>query len=324
MSKNRIISVIIPVYNVEHLLERCLNSVIQQAYKDLQIILVNDGSTDKSPEICDNYLKIDDRIKVIHKKNEGPNAARKDGVNIANGEYIAFVDSDDYIDKNMFEVLVNEASKGVDVVQCGYRKVSTAGEVLSTITLKPIDISQTSEIALYYASQKNTTNFLWNKLYRAEIFKNIEFPSFFAGEDSCILTQVYAFSRRTVNIKNPLYNYVMTPNSLCRQPFSLKKLDNIDAGKFMFEFNMKHFPQLSGFSALHICSYAARLYCELINSDIITKKKYLKVMVENFMKYYMLTKDNMVRKRSSIKRICLVELFRKSPRICSCVYKYLV
>lgn len=316
MSKDRIISIIIPVYNVEPYIERCLNSVIQQTYKDLQIILVNDGSTDKSPEICNKYAKIDNRINVINKKNEGPNVSRNEGLKVANGDYIAFVDADDYIDKNMFEVLINEANNGVDVIQCGYRKVSTTGEILTNINLNALDISGTFEIALHYASQKNTTNFLWNKLYRADILKNIEFPKLYAGEDSCILTQVYAFSKRTVNIKSPLYNYVMTPNSLCRQPFSLKQLDNIDAGKFMFEFYMKHFPCLSGFSALYICSYAAKLYCELINLDIVMKKELLKDLYENFNKYYILSKNNMVRRRSSNKRICFVELFRISWQAC--------
>lgn len=321
MPKKKIISIIIPVYNAEKYLKRCINSIILQTYKDLEIILINDGSEDNSSKICDEYACIDNRIKVIHKENGGPSLAREAGVKIATGEYIAFVDADDYIDFDMFEILVNEAEKGLDIVQCGFRKVSPNGEVLETIELKPINISSTFECSLYYASQINTTNFLWNKLYKAELFKDIIFPKLYAGEDSCILTQIYASAKRIANIKGSFYNYVMTPNSLCRQAFSEKKLDNIEAGKFMYNFYFKRYPELCGFSALHICSYAARLYCEVIGVDINNKEERLDQLISDFNKFYNFTKNRFTRSMSSKKRIYFVELFKNSPRLCSLIYK---
>jgi glycosyltransferase involved in cell wall biosynthesis len=176
MTENSLISIVIPVYNGESYLPRCIESVLSQSYKNLEIIIVNDGSTDKSPYICDGYRKRDKRIKVIHRKNAGPGAARGEGVRVATGDYIAFVDADDFIDKNMYKHLRIEAKDGIDIIQCGFRKVSTTGEVLETNELEPIDISGTFECAYYYASQKNTTNFLWNKLYKADLFKKVVFP----------------------------------------------------------------------------------------------------------------------------------------------------
>ena len=108
---NELVSVILPIYNVELYLKECIESVIGQSYKDLEIILVDDGSTDQSPYICDEYAKIDRRIKVIHKKNGGLGYARNSGMKVATGEYVAFVDSDDYVDLDMFESMYNSAKK---------------------------------------------------------------------------------------------------------------------------------------------------------------------------------------------------------------------
>lgn len=322
MLKNRVISIIVPVYNAEKYLKRCIDSIIGQTYKDLEIILINDGSIDNSANICDDYARFDNRIKVVHKENNGPSLAREDGVKIATGAYLTFVDADDYIDYNMYETLVKEAEKGVDIIQCGYRKVSPTGQILELIEMKPINISSALECSLHYASQMNTTNFLWNKLYKAELLKDIIFPKLYAGEDSCILTQVYASAKRVANIKGTFYNYVMTPNSLCRQPFSEKKLDNIEAGKFMYNFYLKKFPEFCSFSALHICSYAAKIYCEIIEVDIDFKEEKINELFQDFNRYYNLSKNRYTRSMSSKKRIYFVELFRSSPRLSSLVYKF--
>jgi len=321
MSRNIIISIIIPVYNAERYLQRCLNSVVGQTYKDLEIILVDDGSTDKSPEICDYYAKKDTRIKVIHKKNGGPSLAREAGIKIATGDYISFVDADDYIDEDMYKILVKETIKGFDIVECGYRIVSTGGELIREHKLKNTIISEAFNCALHYASQRNTTNFLWNKLYNIELLKDIKFPKLYAGEDSCVLTQVYSKAKQVAIINDVLYNYVMTPDSLCRQPFSEKKLDNIKAGKFMFDFYSEYIPDLSGFSALHICSYASQLYCKILNENIPEKQKYLDYLSDSFNEYYNLSKSKLARSKSSKKRIIFVETFKRNKRLSLLVYK---
>ena len=122
MKQNSIlISVIIPVYNVEKYLNECIDSVINSTYKDLEIILVDDGSSDNCPQICDKYACMDNRIKVIHKENEGLSSARNEGFNIANGDYISFIDSDDYISTNLYEIAVDIINEqNCDIFSFGY------------------------------------------------------------------------------------------------------------------------------------------------------------------------------------------------------------
>lgn len=113
-----LISVIVPIYNTDLFLERCVDSILNQTYENLEIILVNDGSTDRSGKICDNYINKDARVKVIHKKNGGASTARNTGLQAANGVYIGFVDSDDYISLNMYEEMVQNIEQDVDIVTC--------------------------------------------------------------------------------------------------------------------------------------------------------------------------------------------------------------
>lgn len=321
MLESRTISIIIPVFNAESYLERCLNSVLNQSYSKLEIILINDGSTDNSPKICDYYSKKDTRIKVIHKKNAGPSLARKEGIEIASGDYISFVDADDYIDEDMYKILVKEAIKGFDIVECGYREVSIEAELIRERKLRNTIISERFNCALHYASQRNTTNFLWNKLYNVELFKDIKFLKLYAGEDSCILTQVFSKAKQVEIINDTLYNYVMTPDSLCRQPFSEKKLDNIKAGEFMYDFYTENIPELSSFSALHICSYASQLFCKISNENIPEKQEYLEYLSNHFNEYYNVSKNRLTRSMSSKKRIIFVEIFNKNRKIAMLIYK---
>ena len=321
MLENERISIIIPVFNAEKYLERCLISVLNQSYSKLEIILINDGSTDNSPKICDYYAEKDTRIKVIHKTNAGPSLARKDGIEIASGDYISFVDADDYIDEDMYKIMFKEAIKGFDIVECGYREVSTESELIRERKLRNTIISEGFNCALHYASQRNTTNFLWNKLYNIELFKDIKFLKLYAGEDSCILTQVFSKAKHVAIINDTLYNYVMTPESLCRQPFSEKKLDNIKAGEYMYDFYIENLPDLSGFSALHICSYASQLYCKISNENFPAKQKYLEYLSDRFNEYYNMSKSRLTRSMSSKKRIIFVEIFNKNRKISMLVYK---
>ena len=116
-----LISIIVAIYNVDQYLEQCIDSIINQSYKNLEIILVNDGSTDNSKNICDYYSEIDKRIKVVHKKNGGVSSARNTGIDIATGDYIAFVDSDDYLELNMYETMINNLEQNqCDMGVCGY------------------------------------------------------------------------------------------------------------------------------------------------------------------------------------------------------------
>ncbi len=174
--REKLISVIIPVYDVENFLPRCLESVIKQTYCNLEIILVDDGSTDNSGCICDEYAKEDGRIITIHKKNEGVSVARNVALDIAKGQYIVFVDSDDVIEPDMIETLVNEMEDNIDIVECEYYEFSDDGKGVK-------NKGNNSFLSKTYKNSDKLIGFfdgtikwaIWNKLYRVELLKNIRF-----------------------------------------------------------------------------------------------------------------------------------------------------
>ncbi len=186
-----LISVIVPVYNVEKYIDKCLNSIMKQSYKNIEIILVDDGSTDKSGKICEEYAKLDNRIKVVHKKNEGLGLARNSGLEISSGKYIAFIDSDDFISENMIEKLVEEIlNYNVDTVYCGFyeyydsnlllpkpcyysNKIFEKEEITSKILLEMIGTAPKEK------KDSLVSMSVWHALYSTEIIKKnlIKFPS---------------------------------------------------------------------------------------------------------------------------------------------------
>ena len=166
--EEELISVIVPVYNVEKYLEKCIDSIINQTYQNLEIILVDDGSTDGSGKICDEYSRKDNRIKVIHKENGGLSDARNIGIKNANGGLIGFIDSDDYITENMFEVLQKDLRKyNADISSCDIQNVNEAGECLKIIRVSTE--GQTSKVfereeALKLLLEDTIKSYAWNKL----------------------------------------------------------------------------------------------------------------------------------------------------------------
>ena len=171
------ISIIIPIYNAEIYIDRCLESLINQTYKNIEIILVNDGSIDKTEEICLRYIKKDNRIVYKKIENQGPLIARKSGFEIASGDYITTVDIDDYIDKRMYERLITVAmSEDADIVQCGYASVYN-NKVISNHCNKNLSNFDNSRIctSYYYESNGNISYTLWNKLFKKQLFDNIQY-----------------------------------------------------------------------------------------------------------------------------------------------------
>lgn len=171
-----LISVIIPIYKVEDLLERCVNSVINQTYDNLQIILVDDGSPDNCPKLCDDFAKKDSRIFVIHKENGGLSDARNYGIEKAKGKYITFIDSDDYIDDRMIEILYsNLIEKNADISICKFEKVYNDSKIVKS-KLNNVEVMTREETIYNLIIDKKFNNYAWNKLYKTEFFKNIKYP----------------------------------------------------------------------------------------------------------------------------------------------------
>lgn len=226
-----LLSIIIPVYNVEQYLERCIESIINQTLKDLEIILVNDGSTDRSGEICERYANQDNRILVINKKNGGVSSARNVGLEIARGEWIAFVDSDDYIEKNMYEILYKNAIKyDVEVSSCFFKYLTADDTVLFNPTenhLKLNKIFKGIEFLelLYIDSYTNGLCVsMWNKIYKKKIFQQLRFPINTKYEDDEICHKIYLQDINVYCDTSGFYIYVQNLNSLSHMEFKEKNL----------------------------------------------------------------------------------------------------
>lgn len=232
------ISVIVPVYNVEKYLDACINSIISQAYKDLEIILIDDGSTDSSGKICDQYAKKDSRIQVIHKKNNGVSSARNMGIDIAKGEYIAFVDSDDYIDIHMYETLNEMAVKtGADIVECDFmyrkceKKVQGEAYTFSGLEVLKKLYSDNTEHGILSVSP-------CNKIFKRDVVSDIRFKvGCSIAEDRDFILRVLFYTKKIVKYNIPLYYYVPSEGSAMRGERILKKItDNFWIHKDMLDF----------------------------------------------------------------------------------------
>ena len=212
--KNDLISIIIPVYKVEKYLEKCIESVLKQTYTNLQIILVDDGSPDNCGKICDEYAKKDSRIEVIHKANGGLSDARNVGISKAKGRYIGFVDSDDYIKENMYEILLNLIKKyDADVSICNLYDVIDGNEYIRN---KENGIREYSRLDILkeVLLDKNIQSYAWNKLYKKELFDEIKYPIGKKYED--IGTTFYIFEKcnKIVVTSEPEYYYLKRSDSL--------------------------------------------------------------------------------------------------------------
>ncbi|TGA99958.1 glycosyltransferase [Sporolactobacillus shoreae] len=238
------ISVIVPVYNVEHYLQRCINSIIQQSYTHLEIILVDDGSTDFSGRICDLYKKRDKRIKVIHQPNSGLSEARNTGIHAATGEYIGFVDSDDFIHPDMYLSLYQMMEENnSDVAEAGFEKVYGNAPVLREAGGGNVTVYSGHQAAVSGIVNLRCTTYSWNKLYKRQLWDQITFPKGKIFEDEFTTYKVFHACNRVAVTDQKLYYYVQRKSSIAHSQFSLKMLDHCEALDEMIRFIEKNNPE---------------------------------------------------------------------------------
>jgi glycosyltransferase involved in cell wall biosynthesis len=293
------ISIIVPVYKVEPYLCKCIDSILAQTFTDFELILVDDGSPDRCGEICDEYAKKDNRIRVIHKKNGGLSSARNAGIDIAKGKYIGFVDSDDYIREDMLGALFGVAEKySSDMVICDLLKVSENQEVDESPSNDEEVIKHFTNIQalrdLYEIKNGAFTtgiiNSQWwifavNKLYRRQLFDSIRFEKGRIFEDEFIAHRLLYNCTNITVIKKKLYYYVQREDSIIHSPFTTKKLDKVYALKERVDY-----------------------FCEKKLDELQTQatRQYLDV----FLKYYELARDHLPETNPDISM--LKKMFKKS------------
>jgi glycosyltransferase involved in cell wall biosynthesis len=210
------ISIIIPVYNVENYIAKCIDSILAQTFTDFECILINDGSTDNSGNLCNQYAKQDDRIIVIHQENAGPSSARNAGLDKAKGEWIGFVDSDDWCDIDMFSQLYDNAVKNnADVSACGWKCISQ--DNIETYTQGKEYIYNGFEAIIEMFGNKYFAGYIWNKLIKAQYFSeyNIRFDiNITPFEETLVLYKILKQIKKVFYLPIPYYNYVANPNSI--------------------------------------------------------------------------------------------------------------
>lgn len=187
----KLITIIIPVYNTEKYLKKCVMSIVNQTYKNLEIILIDDGSTDSSPMICDTLAEKDNRITVIHQANGGLSSARNTGLDNMHGDYVMFVDSDDYTDTNMIEFLLNQIGNA-DISMCGYTDFDENGNLstLNTVTVPDGIISTDTFWDYFYTDTRIYYVTVWAKLYKRNLWDNVRFPIGKLHEDEFVVHQI--------------------------------------------------------------------------------------------------------------------------------------
>ena len=225
-----LISIIVPIYNVEKYINQCLDSIINQTYKNLEIILVDDGSPDNCGKICDEYAIKDNRIKVIHKENGGLSSARNAGLDVASGEYISFIDSDDYVAENFIEKLYGLCKENdAEIAECGFIKFEGYIE-LKYLEEKNEKYVSTDMLKRMYFETATRTIVVWNKLYKRCIYEGLRFPIGKINEDEFTTYRAFYATQKKIVVTNlPLYYYRYSSESIMGRKFNVKRLDLLDA-----------------------------------------------------------------------------------------------
>ena len=248
--ENPLISVIVPVYKVELYLHTCIDSVLNQIYKNLELILVDDGSPDNCPIICDEYAAKDIRVKVIHKENGGLSSARNAGLDIATGDYISFLDSDDFWHKDYLTILLNMCMKyNADIAQCSFVRGNETvfPEIKKDVTIKSFD--NHSIFLKGYAKI-----IVWCKLYKRYLIDGIRMPVGKINEDDYTTWKFYYRAKKIVLTNQSLYYYTVNENSIMANQMKMPRLDFIEAYEERIEFFKRNGAKdLEDFSRGHLC-----------------------------------------------------------------------
>lgn len=306
-----LISVIVPVYLAEKYIHRCVDSILRQTYKNLEIILVDDGSPDKCGEICDEYQKIDSRVKVIHQENAGVSAARNAGIDVAKGEYIAFIDSDDYIQLNMYEKMMFELIKSkVDICVCQWQYEYADGKQVvdsNNIDKTIYGRKKAVEFAEFFCRGQYENGVVCSacdKLYKRDIFNNVRFVGNYV-EDDRIHNEILCKDYFVVIIPEQFYVYCQNKGSLTNKPFEKENLLFLDvlAERIVCFSNNKF-----------ISTNTRKLYCNMY-IEYFYKAEKAKIKMTDKKKFDCIARSLIISTEVNLKFIIRMLLFRCSPRI---------
>ncbi|MGN0383573.1 MAG: glycosyltransferase family 2 protein [Eubacterium sp.] len=306
-----LISVVVPIYKVEDYISRCVDSIINQTYKNLEIILVDDGSPDNCPQLCDEYAKKDNRIKVIHKINGGLSDARNAGMKVSTGEYISFIDSDDYITFDFLETLYNTMiTENSDIVECCVVKFyedNHFDEYNDDFSIENYGIVDGLSALI---SENPFKQHVWNKLYKTDLVMDISFAVGKLNEDEFWTYQVFGKAERITKINKTMYYYFQRSSSIMGNTYNLKRLDALEGKANRQKYIDIYFPELSLKSKIDLygsCIFAYQCVLKYMSGKDKKKAKSIineyrgnynltfteiKNITDSSKKYYLLSKIN--------------------------------
>lgn len=276
-----LISVIVPIYNIENYIDRCVISIINSTYFNIEIILVDDGSQDKGGVICDEWAQRDKRIKVIHKTNGGLSSARNVGLAAAEGKYVSFIDGDDEISPVMLERLHDKIlQRSSDISMCRMEKIETQKRYITRAfprEAEEIELTSKEAIQLLLKDQIDCSACL--KLYKKSLFDDIIFPVGLTNEDFAIMYRIFAKATQITYIQDVLYYYYYRENSITTTKFNERQFDKFDNALCMFEYIKEHFPDLKAEAYFYLYKQTMYLLKKLCCSNLknIYREKYLQL-----------------------------------------------
>lgn len=307
-----LVSIIVPIYNVEPYLDKCINSLVRQTYTNLEIILVDDGSKDKSGEICDLWAKKDNRIKVIHKKNGGASDARNKGLDIALGDIISFIDSDDYISIYFYEKLINIMEQtNADIVECGFTMFNKK-EKINDSSINNFDFKSfnTQEAMQELILNHNLSTIPCNKIYKRHVIDKLRFKVGKINEDDFFTYLTFDNAKKITKVNTELYYYLQREDSTMGKIYQLNRLNEIEAKYERFKYIEKKYKDLTLLAkqdVLFSCMYS---YQRLLKTKQIYEINKGKKILKQYIDKILFTKSDY--KELDIKHKIWVILGKKS------------
>ncbi len=315
MKSDDLISIIVPIYNVKKYLNQSIESIINQTYKNLEIILVDDGSNDGCYQICEEFGKKDKRIKIIHKENGGLSDARNVGIDNSKGKYLAFVDSDDYIDCSYIDKLYTILKeKKVHIAQCGFYKVDEFGNIIDQMSSSKFECVSGRDFIINMMENRWENVVVWNKLYDRNLFDNIRFPKGKIHEDE-FTTYKLVNNNSVAILPICLYYYRQNNSGITRSEYTIKRLDKLKAlyERYLFfkESNDKYLENLSLLRLTEICRF---MYIYVYGNDVKDKEESKKYIINMYRRVYL---KLLLKRRISLKIKIKSVLFGVLPNVYS-------
>lgn len=269
------ISIIVPCYNIAPYLQRCVDSILNQTYSNFELILVDDGSTDKTGELCDEVEQLDERIKVVHKQNGGLSDARNAGIDIADGDFLAFVDGDDYLEINAYELMIAEMQDAeVSLVSAGMITEDINGNINKLMNETKAKLSREEAFANLLGNNRTIGQSSCNKLFRKQLFEQLRYKKGIIYEDMQLLPQILDICEKVVLLNVPVYHYVKRSGSITENKFSRWKYEGRKIADEAIDICKQKYPSLVSYAYYYKLDSVNKMYEELILS--VNRKEYKK------------------------------------------------